>query len=432
MSCSCLGSRKDSRDNMSPSIGDTSAAAQIHPPSSSSRKTLPQPQFGYEFVAPCDFSTTASSGSDGSTRKDEPNKGRSFFFLRHAESMANVVDYAGGENKLLDPALSPLGEEECKRLGTYLYEKMCSGPQTTKKIRLLVSPLRRTFHTADLVFGPIMADRERFSVSADIFPDLRETHPRVSNWGIVSQADFDALEQDKEAAPDPTELSAFFLKFAPSVEVAKARLAAWNKVCENEEHMIDPDRLFAVRTAILEAVAKADVDEEVVVVSHWGLINAFGNAFASGWAVSDTEAMAYTRRDSTDAGVPDPGAETGAASHDSDNHEAGPQHNYGKPSSERDGGDRKGGSGDALLSRVTVPGDAALLKADRYGKRIWRDFQKPRTVSASSEMLEETNDAGPAVSDGRVTSEKQEVPHVRCYDLLNLSLTKMWLPLKIG
>ena len=112
-----------------------------------------------------------------------------------------------------------------------------------------------------------MADSKNFEFTSEILVDLRETHPRVSNHGVVDEADVQALTlstqgqgsktstsiSKKDTTTSTTELSALFKKFG-GVEPEKvlAAMKEWQIAALDEEHMVDPARMWRIKSAVLD------------------------------------------------------------------------------------------------------------------------------------------------------------------------------------
>ncbi|CAD7960402.1 unnamed protein product [Amoebophrya sp. A120] len=406
------------------------------------------------------------------------------YFLRHAESLANVVDYAGGTNTIEDAGLSDAGREEAKEIGRYMRAKLLetvgagdnadasscttagsTSPDASKKtkiaLRLIVSPLRRTLATAELVFGEAikaLEEKERLcSLEFAIDPDMREVHPRASNVGVCpkvilsSEAStsspenkvtitlFDDVEeaQRKEAArvaaAGETEIArpaasgqhetlqdaAAENRESPFFQpIATTAMKNWRMLARDEKHMIDADRLknsearirnYFSRSREIENNKHVDktttATEEVntiisltFCVTHWGYVNAFGNTFCKNWALlgsdpklQELKAASYGELASTAVVVdeeeenenPEDVETTTTSSHKM-------QINL---------------NSNSLFYRKTKTNKYSLLRKERYGDRIWRDFVSP---------------------DLSVKEPERQV-FVRQFDIRNCSLTKLSL-----
>eukprot|EP00392_Amoebophrya_sp_AT5.2_P012521 g12626.t1 len=322
------------------------------------------------------------------------------YFLRHAESLANVVDYAGGTNTLEDPALSEAGEREARTVGRFMQAELlrvaAESPGRKVRVHLVVSPLRRTLQTAELVFfgsSGVESDlpRREAGTASDVAftmeteADFRETHPRASNVGIppVPPAPASAHGQDQCTNHDDTSFSLYAQKYFDAETMQR-----WRAVARSEEHMLDATRLARAdkmlrqkyaqmtaegdREADASATASARPINLLFAVTHWGFVNCFGNVFCRDWALVGAHhpllANAVARKSISVV------------------------HEEILAEEEKE----------TLFERKTSPSMYSLLRDDRYGHHMYSDFPLPESVADPSDRV-----------------------YVRNFDVRNCSLTKI-------
>ena len=183
----------------------------------------------------------------------------------------------------MDADLSPQGVQEAAALGrvlkSQLMEYLKENPVVSgKKPRIIAvcSPLKRAIKTALGALGPVM---DEFDVRFRIHLDLRETHPKASNFGS-SCAEIAALfgEKMKEETTASKETSSSSLAMSVA-EMARWQNDAWEAAKHDQGHMTDGARAARILDALDSEAAEGSL---VFVFSHWGTMQMLGNYFCEG------------------------------------------------------------------------------------------------------------------------------------------------------
>lgn len=173
-------------------------------------------------------------------------------FVRHAQGFHNLP---GASHDMLDPLLTPLGEEQCARLR--------EGFPNHHRISLIVaSPLRRTISTAFLSFGPALANGH-CQPKILALPELQETSDSLCDCG----KDPDTLAKELHDLQLPVDLSlvkpGWNIKL-PTNKWSPSAAALNDRAIEARE---------ILRSKIKELEAAGETDPEIVVVSHGGILH---------------------------------------------------------------------------------------------------------------------------------------------------------------
>lgn len=189
--------------------------------------------------------------------------------IRHGQGLHNLhSDYT-----LPDPGLTPLGEEQCASVQSTHFP-----PSEQREISLVAaSPLKRTLHTAWLVFQPLLTHLHFPQPISQVgenqmrilaLPDAQETSSDLCDVGT----DLPILSSflASQFPPWPVDLSlltknpawndkSYHTRFSPHDDAIKARARA--------------TRIF-LRSIISEIIAKEGRDDvQVALVSHGGFLH---------------------------------------------------------------------------------------------------------------------------------------------------------------
>ena len=174
--------------------------------------------------------------------------------VRHAQGFHNV----GGGNYLLpDPSLTPLGEQQCEKLRTESF-----ADQTNISL-IAASPLRRTLHTALLVFGEALASQGSCSPEILALPDAQE----ISDDPCDTGSDTDVLREVAAVNAWPVDLSLIH--------------DGWNSKSPNGRYSPKDSAIRAralsvrllLRQKIRDLIKQGNPAPQIVLVTHGGFLH---------------------------------------------------------------------------------------------------------------------------------------------------------------
>lgn len=162
--------------------------------------------------------------------------------VRHAQGLHNLCE---ANNSLRDPALTPLGKEQCE-----LLHRRFSGHETIT--HLLASPLRRTLETCILSFSTAV----RAGIKITALPDAQEISGLMCDIG--------------------TERSQLEAEFGEKVDFSLV-LDNWNDKSELSRFAPTATKLERrardVRLWIQDIAKQEGEDAHIVLVSHGGILH---------------------------------------------------------------------------------------------------------------------------------------------------------------
>jgi broad specificity phosphatase PhoE len=156
-----------------------------------------------------------------------------------------------------DPLLTPFGEEQC----TTLRE---SFPYHHKISLLISSPLRRTIYTTLLSFGPALSNGH-CTPNVLALPEIQET----SDFPCDTGSDVDKLREEMTASHLPVDLT--LVKPGWNVKTLDNKWAPGSEALTKRAREA---RVF-IREKIIELQKEGEVDPEIIVVTHGGLLHYF-------------------------------------------------------------------------------------------------------------------------------------------------------------
>lgn len=162
--------------------------------------------------------------------------------VRHAQGYHNLTP---DNHILLDPALTPFGQEQCASLQLRF-------PFQKRLTHIVASPIKRTLWTALLSFAPALAANPDLRVIA--LPEIQETSDLPCDTGSPR------AELEREFAGQPVDLS----RVEDGWDSKKGRWAPTPQAVG--------ERARVARVWLRELAGE---DGEVVVVTHGGLLHMF-------------------------------------------------------------------------------------------------------------------------------------------------------------
>lgn len=174
--------------------------------------------------------------------------------VRHAQGFHNV---GGGNYSLPDPSLTPLGEQQCESLRTNSFADQ------TKISLVAASPLRRTLHTASLVFGEALESHESCSPTILAFPDAQEISDDLCDTGsdpavLREVAAKNAWPLDLSLVHEGWNSKSLEGPYSPRDSAIRARAHAVRLVLRQE---------------MRELIKKGNPAPQIVLVTHGGFLH---------------------------------------------------------------------------------------------------------------------------------------------------------------
>ncbi|KAI1847601.1 hypothetical protein JX265_000852 [Neoarthrinium moseri] len=193
--------------------------------------------------------------------------------VRHAQGFHNLSH----ENEQLpDPDLTPLGEEQCKKLQQHFSEH-------EKITHLVASPMRRTLYTCLLSFEPAAKSGKKVIA----LPDAQEVSRQPCDIGS-----------------EPAKIKA---EFGDKVDFSLVA-DGWNDKSPESKYAPDAEKLDQrardVRLWLQDLAKKAGDDAHIVLVTHGGILHFITQEWddimpgrGTGW--ENTQCRSYEFRDAT-------------------------------------------------------------------------------------------------------------------------------------
>lgn len=185
--------------------------------------------------------------------------------IRHGQGLHNV---AGGSYHLRDPDLTALGAKQCSQL------RDSSFPEQSKISLVLASPLRRTLHSAILIFAsgssinpqpPFSASMERTYPHRNILamPDLQETSDDPCDIGSDPEQLRDLVAEKNW----PVDLS--LVREGWNVKTALTRYSPHSIAISNRARTV---RVF-LRQQLRSIAKDGEKDAEIALVTHGSFLH---------------------------------------------------------------------------------------------------------------------------------------------------------------
>lgn len=163
---------------------------------------------------------------------------KKIYFVRHGQSEANVLFYAGRvaeARAIRDPGLSEVGRGQARAVRDE-YKDVLAGalelePTPNRVDLLVVSPMRRTIQTAMLAFGEWLAARAAAGSPLRIClaPDIQETGDVACDCGSPASALRDEFGAEYPFLPFDTLPEDWCEKIGPYVHTGEALAARYRK-----------------------------------------------------------------------------------------------------------------------------------------------------------------------------------------------------------
>lgn len=170
--------------------------------------------------------------------------------VRHAQGYHNLCV----ENeKLRDPDLTPLGEQQCRDL-------RAAFPHHDRLVRLVASPMRRTLHTCIMGFGG--------GASAPYPITALDTLQELSDFPSDTGSSVAKLEEE----------------FGDKADLSRVRDGVWTDKTGDNDSPFEPTkakieaRAREARRALRE-IAGLDTEDHIVVVSHGAFLHFLTDEF---------------------------------------------------------------------------------------------------------------------------------------------------------
>ena len=201
--------------------------------------------------------------------------------VRHGQGFHNL---GAGFYSLRDPGLTPLGEDQCENI------RSTSFPDQSKISLITASPLRRTLHTAALIFNQALTSNSRCLPRILALPDAQETSDEPCDTGSDPSLLHDIVAENNW----PVDLS--LIEDSWNVKTLENRYSPRSSAIEARAH----ETRILLRQNIRELVRNGDIDAQVVLVSHGGYLHYFTDDWedsyqypGTGWHNCETRSYVF-------------------------------------------------------------------------------------------------------------------------------------------